>query len=434
MCRQRECRGLLAPCLPASNVHRRLANDFPEPSCRIVCGRVDRTYALQALRPRGMTIAVSQRMSPSPTKICLIGSLVALGACQPIEAPAPTGGLRPIVDESIDLTARLNTVEQFNEIIMAFRAEFGPIAEAMGFPLAIETDWESDADVANADIGFDVTRSTEYRILFHGGWARRQTPDGVAGTLCHELGHYTSGHPHVDGHAPSQLAIEGQADYFEGFCLRQLWRNDAALNARYINHPLLTDGAKEACDLAWSSGNDRGLCYRISAAALDSAHVGHRRGVELGYNSATDPVPAYETPERLKVPWNNTTYGTLQCRLDTRLAAAHCNSSHDFSMIPGGYRELDDPNASVIDAEMHAQDYYCSRSRGDTVGVRPLCWFRPQTMSASLCAEYGHGVTFNADSGDCDFTEEFCRASFILNPDQNPDYEFDECYQYEDDA
>src|SRR5690606_31589808 len=89
------------------------------------------------------------------------------------------------------------------------------------------------------------------------------------------------------------------------------------------------------------------LCQRISAAAYVLAKI-LNRGNEV----------SFEEKDLAVVAETFTRHPKAQCRLDTYFAGALCDNLMPVS-------------------NSNSKDGMCNRSEGDSVGVRPLCWFAP---------------------------------------------------------
>ena len=159
---------------------------------------------------------------------------------------------------------------QFNDAIKEVSDIYKPIAQAMGFILNVEGDW-NDSTV-NA---YTQRDGNEWYVAMFGGLARRAetTKDGFKLVICHEIAHQMGGYP-ADGWA----AYEGQADYIATHvCGKKVFKPSQMKDQ--INVP-------RAC-LVWSKVEDQKICTRNLAA-----------GQSLGNLLAalnSNPMPKYET-------------------------------------------------------------------------------------------------------------------------------------------
>ena len=73
--------------------------------------------------------------------------------------------------------------------------------------------------------------------------------------------------------------------------------------------------------------------------------------------------PRFTTPSKEEVSRTSHTHPATQCRLDTYFGGAICNIDENIDV------SREDEAAGV-----------CYRKAGDTTGVRPLCWFKPEAQ------------------------------------------------------
>lgn len=237
--------------------------------------------------------------------------------------------------------------EDFYRIIGEVEDVYQPVVAARGKELVVKKLWSNDTVNASAQ-----QLGNKWIVNMYGGLARhdRMTKDGFALVVCHELGHHLGGAPKISAWA----ANEGQSDYFATLkCFRKVYgdtNNLSFLGESAEINPVI----QESCVSAHSEESQQALCVRSTLA-----------GKTLGSLLAVlnnQSVPRVDTPDPSQVSRTRNSHPKAQCRLDTYFAGALCtaNVNSELSDI--------DPNIGT-----------CSRKFGDTVGVRPLCWYSPET-------------------------------------------------------
>ncbi len=246
------------------------------------------------------------------------------------------------------------TEARFNEIIDTVVDVYRPIVESKGATLTVNRKWSSSTVNASAS-----QSGLNWYLNMYGGLARRAevTDDGFALVLCHEFGHHLAGFPFVQ----SWAADEGQSDYFATqACGREVWGADIEGNAAAA--ATVNASAKTMCDNAWSSDNDKNLCYRLMNASFSLATLlSNGRGV------------SFDTPDTNEVSSTNHRHPAAQCRLDTYAVGALCAKEFNRDLIPG--KSFGNRNGE--DAEFESATVSCTRYNQDLFGSRSLCWFKP---------------------------------------------------------
>ncbi|MCT4640746.1 MAG: hypothetical protein N4A33_00510 [Bacteriovoracaceae bacterium] len=262
----------------------------------------------------------------------------------------PNNSLKIPADAKSMMDANLDEKE-FNAVIDKVIKIYEPIISTMGGELVVERKWEDGTVNAYAQqIG------STWKVSMFGGLARHEaiTSDGFALVVCHEIGHHIGGAPKKKSWWSSSWASnEGQADYFATLkCLRRTFRSEdnAAIMAK-VNVPKTV---VDTCAEQFSSQEDRLICQRGSMAGMSTAKLFQ------ALRSQTTP-PDFNTPDANVVTTTNDKHPATQCRLDTYYTGALCQID-----------ELTD-----VDQKEEATGT-CYRATGDTVGVRPLCWFTPK--------------------------------------------------------
>ncbi len=245
--------------------------------------------------------------------------------------------------------------EAFNAIIDKAEAHYGSIIQAAGGELSIKRNW-TDGTV-NA---FASRSGRNWVVQMFGGLARHETitEDGFALVVCHEIGHHIGGAPKKGGSGgwwsggSSWASNEGQSDYFATLkCLRQLFVNDN--NAAILRSMTIPAALNDACDKSFTAQGDRELCVRGAMAGMSVAKLFQ------ALRNAT-VLPDFTTPDVKVVTRTNDSHPDYQCRLDTYFQGAQC--------------AMDDATeVSQTDEKVGT----CHPANNDTVGNRPLCWFKP---------------------------------------------------------
>lgn len=233
----------------------------------------------------------------------------------------------------------------YDVVLDQVEAVYSPIVEALGGHLVLDRAWE-DSRVNS----YASRLLKQWHVQILGGLARYpgMTPDALALVACHELGHHLGGVPRF---FLNWASVEGEADYFATLkCLRQVLVQIPPLQSGDV-----PDTLTSRCQKAYASPAERSLCERSGLAGL---LMGRMFGALGG-----EPSVSLDTPDPSQSWWIQSGHPGAQCRLDTYLAGALCPAD---PREPLGGPDGNDPTVGA-----------CSTSKGDTVGVRPLCWYRP---------------------------------------------------------
>lgn len=238
--------------------------------------------------------------------------------------------------------------EAFHQILDDIETVYRPVIAANGKELVVRRLWETDTVNASAQqIG------NQWILNMYGGLARHEkiTEDGFALVACHELGHHLGGAPKKGVRWASN---EGQSDYFATLkCFRKIYGN--ADNTSYLESAAKKNKAVYSfCTKNYDSQEEQAFCARSVAA-----------GKALGSLLATlskQELPKVATPDQTVATRTIDSHPKAQCRLDTYVAGTLCDADVDSEL------SNIDPNIGT-----------CSRKFGDTIGVRPLCWYKPET-------------------------------------------------------
>ena len=267
-------------------------------------------------------------------------------------SPDGSTGFMPENDMNIPVghrSAGEMTEAEFNQIIDEVEDHYAPIIKDMGARLKIKRKWKSGTVNAFAQQSWWFGKI--YKVTMYGGLARHPeiNNDGFALVVCHELGHHIGGEPKKGGMWASN---EGQSDYFASLkCFRAVYENDN--NIEIVSKMNIDPIARSACEAQWSGANDQALCMRAAMGGYHLSRVlgGAKTGV------------AFDTPSKSVVSTTFHAHPQAQCRLDTYYQGALCTIDHS----------IDVSNKSATQG-------MCNRMDGDTVGVRPFCWYKPETI------------------------------------------------------
>ena len=260
---------------------------------------------------------------------------------------APKNNLKiPVGDKK----ANSMTATQYNEVMDRIAELYIPIVKEKGALFRIERLWNDATVNAFASRNGDV-----WSIHMHGGIARHEynSVDGLALVSCHEVGHHLGGAPKAGGDSSATwVTNEGQSDYFATMkCFRLYALKDD--NQAIISQMDIPRVVEKSCDAQFTDSEERAICIRGAMAGYDLGRV-------LADISWPKRDISFDTPSRKKVWWTRDTHPKAQCRLDTYFQGALCTEDYLTEF------DLDDPRVGA-----------CSRERGDDIGPRPRCWFRP---------------------------------------------------------
>lgn len=254
------------------------------------------------------------------------------------------------------------TEKEFNDAIDEVEHIYAPIVSSMGGNLNIERNWTDGTVNAYAS-----QSGKTWKVAMFGGLARHATitKDAMALVVCHELGHHIGGAPKKGGSTSgggwwggssggvsSWASNEGQSDYFATLkCLRRAWINDNnAEIVKTLNAPkMVTDLCKKTYK---SDKVDQALCVRTSMAGKSVS--------DLFSALSKLPETKFDTPDTKVVSSTDDNHPKAQCRLDTYYQGSLCDIAFTDDVS-----QKDEVQAT------------CHPSKGDKIGNRPLCWFKP---------------------------------------------------------
>jgi hypothetical protein len=242
---------------------------------------------------------------------------------------------------------------QFNKVIDRVSALYTPVVAKLGGKLNFNRNWTDGTVNAYADRG-PTDNGKIWNVSMFGGLARHplMNEDGFAVVVCHELGHHLGGAPRKSDStgALRWAANEGQADYYATLkCLRNYFANQNNESAvKNIQIPAILSNA---CQSSFANSNEIAVCERSAMAGLTLGKF-----FKVLMNNAVDV--SLSTPDTKKVATTYDAHPASQCRVDTFYQGSLCDKS---------VKE----DTSTTDVNIGT----CTERNGDTVGLRPNCWY-----------------------------------------------------------
>lgn len=160
----------------------------------------------------------------------------------------------------------------------------------------------------------EIMFGSEFELQYPG-----LTPDGYSAIICHELGHFLAGSPKRPG-GNTWASSEPMSDYFStAVCLKKLFRDYGSLPIVEVD-PVV----RKNCNQNFSSQTERNVCYRTAEAGLNLMKELHLSISRIGgFN-----IPFYDLYDLSKKDKGfYLDYPSLQCRAETIVAGAFCNTS-----------------------------------------------------------------------------------------------------------
>lgn len=262
-----------------------------------------------------------------------------------------SGGFLPDNNLNIPVSALQEggiSEQEFNAVIDRFEGIYAPIAQKMGGNLKVARKWTDGTVNASA-----MRLGKSWNVNMFGGLARHAaiTSDGFAMVLCHEIGHHLGGAPKVSNLLQRWASNEGQSDYFAGLkCLRLGFQNDD--NEAIVAQMTVPEFVTNKCAEAYKTRAEQALCIRISMAGDSLA--------SLLASLRNQARAQFDTPDSKVVSKTDHAHPAAQCRLDTYFQSALC----DRPMT----EEVSQKDETIGT---------CHPVHQDTLGLRPLCWFKP---------------------------------------------------------
>lgn len=237
------------------------------------------------------------------------------------------------------------TEKEFNKVIDDFIKVYDPIVKEKGYKLSIDRKWSSDTVNASTTVSGD-----KWVIYAYGGLARYPSMDSdtYMAVMLHEIGHHLGGYP-----ARGWASNEGQSDYYATLKGMRIMRN-AGYRFKNIRSANVPESVEKKCAIMHKSVYDIDFCKKSAAVGYSLASV-----LNSLQNSSV-PVN-FDAPSGPEVIKTNNNHPKAQCRLHTYLNGAVCGASYleEFSMdspVPGA----------------------CAEEKGDIIGVRDRCWYKPK--------------------------------------------------------
>ena len=174
--------------------------------------------------------------------------------------------------------------------------------------------WDLDTVRAAYSSNIDEKLRTHYIVVMGGfGKLPGMNRDGIAATICHELGHGIAGAPFKNRAEEAQVAVEGQADYFAyRYCLARIFKRLPIM----VPVKPVSAFTDSLCKKNYSKPEDLSFCTR----AFQTLEV---ERMYLKYLSKGLVNTVYDKPDQSVVSETSvedTFYPADQCRLDTMMA------------------------------------------------------------------------------------------------------------------
>ena len=182
--------------------------------------------------------------------------------------------------------------------------------------------WWDQATTYASYSGLEIGEAIEHRVFLFGGYARLEgmTGDGVAQTICHELGHGFAGAPYKDNGSPS----EGQSDYFSTkSCLKYIFKF-------YNQKNLVSD--PYIIDFCHRNSDDQAFCER----GMESIKTEIIFFTSLGDETS---LSNYSQAEAIRINSSNRFYPEAQCRIDTMIHGL-IGAKRPRCWFPGGIKRI----------------------------------------------------------------------------------------------
>lgn len=242
------------------------------------------------------------------------------------------------------------TEAQFNRVIDEVVRVMRPLVAAKGGNLVVNKRWNDPKVNAYA-----TQSGRNFSINMFGGLARHETitADGFASVVCHEIGHHIGGAPKKTELAIRWGSNEGQADYWAMLkCMRLVYGGNDSPRP-WVRPANVPSAVTQGCRATFRFADDIELCERTALAGLSLANL-------FASVRSRATAPSFTSRDANVVSSMYHDHPEPQCRLDTYFAGSLCGK---------------DVSEDVSDSDVTQGT--CSSERGDTIGVRPRCWYKP---------------------------------------------------------
>lgn len=240
------------------------------------------------------------------------------------------------------------TEKTFNRVIDNFIAVYDPIVKKAGFTLKINRLW--DDSTVNSDTS---QVGTTIIVNSYGGLARYNgmTPDAFTLVLAHEISHSLGGYPLYS--SAQWASTEGQSDYSATLkVFHYMFQNDD--NQSVVEGLKVPNSVANKCSKSYNTNNTIALCERSAMAGFTVAEILRQLGGE-------PKEVSFDTPDTSVVSKTVEGHPDGQCRLDTYFSGALCPVDYHTPV-----------------SRTESKSGSCSEQNGDSVGLRPKCWFKPE--------------------------------------------------------
>lgn len=238
------------------------------------------------------------------------------------------------------LNADSKSQKNYLSILQTAANKVKPLYDKRGWKLKVGSSWLIDISNAYAFVPSNGVAN----LQFYGGLYRDKNVDndGFLLVFCHEVGHHMAGKP-VSGMG---LSVEGQADYFATHtCMPMMFADQD--NADWIQRNRVSLRVMQLCNRTWGFNTSRSfICQRTLSAS---------EGVALLFHGNRDNKPTLWAQDHSHVETTDPRHPAAQCRLDTFVAGATCNTEND----PGSNRGKICTFHQAVERK----------------AIRPGCWF-----------------------------------------------------------
>jgi len=240
----------------------------------------------------------------------------------------------------------------FNKVIGRLESIYRPIVAKRGGDLQVLRKWTDPTVNAYA-----LQREGIWYVAMFGGLARHSaiTEDGLALVMCHEIGHHIGGAPKKTEQFGQLIwaTNEGQADYFATLkCLRRYFEKDD--NVRIVRRLKVPKAVRALCKQTFKDPAEQALCMRSQLAGRSVSGLFH------SLRKLKDPL-SFVKKSKASVVETYHGHPQPQCRLDTYVSGSICKADLEVPLV-----------------SYDADQGVCSRRLGESEGVRPTCWYKPE--------------------------------------------------------